>query len=270
MQIASGKVSELRDGLVEFGTDLFSGLDEKQANDLLQQAGLGEGPVPGVVNAFLYQTPDRTILIDCGGQGLMPGLGGLHAALIAQGIVASDVDTVFLTHIHPDHIGGLMNNGSPAFNNAQVLLHEKELAFWTDPALRSKLPPDFQVFFDAVQKTLQAYEDRISTFSGDEDIAPDVRAVSLPGHTPGHTGLQIGPEEAGLFIWGDIIHAGVFQLAVPEAAIAFDVDASAAVATRQSVLAQAASDRLHIAGGHMFGTGFIDIASNGYVFVADT
>lgn len=269
VSLAEGNVTSLRDGQVDLGIELFSNLPEDKAHELLAAAGSTADHASAAVNGFLYQTRDRTVLIDAGGQDLMPGLGALGPALARLGVPSASVDTVFLSHVHPDHIGGLLEGSAPAFPNAQLMLHQDELSFWTSPSLREQLPTEFQPFYDVAQTTLGAYSNQTTVFSGETEVAPGAHTVPLPGHTPGHSGLQIGGAD-GTFLWGDIVHAEVFQFAVPEACIAFDVDPDAAAATRKDVLARTAAEGVRLCGGHLSGFGRVERLGEAYTFVVET
>jgi glyoxylase-like metal-dependent hydrolase (beta-lactamase superfamily II) len=253
----------LRDGTLSLDVGLFSGADHA--------AELTVGPIDAAANAFLYRTGDTVMLIDAGGGGKLPGTGGLLAGLAELNVAPGTIDVVFCTHLHPDHIGGLMHDGEVVFPNATVWVHEAEIAFWGNADIKSAAPPDAQVFFDAAIAVLDGYGARIHPFNGTAAPLPNTRTIPLPGHTPGHTGLMIGDGPEGLFVWGDIVHAEAFQLAHPNASIAFDVDPEQAIATRLATLEQVVQDGLRVAGGHLSAPGFGHINKQGeaYVFVPE-
>jgi glyoxylase-like metal-dependent hydrolase (beta-lactamase superfamily II) len=268
VSVGGGTLILLRDGHVQLGAELFSGVSAADASRIFRAAGLGDGPASSCVNAFLYQTPDRTVLIDAGGAGIFPELGALRGLLAKAGISPDDIDTVFCTHLHPDHIGGLMNGTAPVFGKATLWLHQDELAFWGNQDIADAAPCEAKPFFKAAQNVIFGYQDRLHVFSGETECAPGAVTVPLPGHTPGHCGLQIGSPDTGVLIWGDIIHIEALQLAIPAASIAFDVNPDLAVATRKTILARVARDGRRVAGGHLSepGLGQITSAEEGYVF----
>lgn len=268
IEIPGASLTILCDGQVQLGAELFSNLPDDQATDLLQQAQSGPDPILTSVNAFLYQTQGRIVLVDAGGAGLFPGLGAISDQLTAAGIQPSQVDTIFCTHLHPDHIGGLLEADQPMFANATLWVHEDELAFWSDTDIQANAPEEGKAFFDAAQAVIAAYQHQLQPFTGAAEIAPDAIAVPLPGHTPGHCGLQIGNIDTGVFIWGDIVHVEAIQLPVPAASIAFDVDPQQAIATRNDVLEQVARAGTRVAGGHLSGSGvgYIRQVADGYAF----
>ena len=263
-----GIVTALLDGHLDVGADVFSGLTAEDAERLLAAAYRGAGPVPMGVNAYVYRTATRTILIDAGGGTVFPGLGALADTLAAAGIAPADVDAVLCTHLHPDHAGGLVGGDGPAFPNAALMINEADVAFWTSAENRAAAPESFRGFFDIAAQVVAAYGDRLSPFSGETELAGGVQAVPLPGHTPGHTGFQIGAGDTGLLVWGDIVHVEAFQLPQPTAAIGFDVDQAAAVATRQAILDRVVAERTRIAGTHLSfpGIGHVVRAAEGYAF----
>jgi glyoxylase-like metal-dependent hydrolase (beta-lactamase superfamily II) len=243
MTLGDGTVNVLRDGTLSLDVGLFSGADGA--------VELTAGPIYTAANAFLYRTGDTVMLIDAGGGGMLPGTGGLQARLAELDVAPDTIDIVFCTHLHPDHIGGLLHNGEVVFANATVWIHEAEIAFWGNEDIKSAAPPDAQVFFDAAIAVLDGYGARIHPFTGTAAPLPNIRTILLPGHTPGHTGLMIGDGPDGLFVWGDVVHAEAFQLAHPQASIAFDVDPEQAIATRLATLERVVQDGLRVAGGHL-------------------
>lgn len=271
LELENGLLTVFCDGEVALPPELFSGVTTSEAEAILQKANIAPGPAPANVNAFVYKTATQTILIDAGGAGLVPELGGLSELLADSGIQASDIDTVFCTHLHPDHIGGLLRDGKPVFSNATVWVHEDELAFWGSASIRENAPDEAMPFFDAAQAVITGYKQQLHSFNKPTECAPGVLTVLLPGHTPGHTGLQIGNPQTGLFIWGDIVHVEALQLACPDASIAFDVNPQQAVETRKKVLENVVRDGTRVAGGHLSSPGFgrIRKADSGYAFEAE-
>jgi glyoxylase-like metal-dependent hydrolase (beta-lactamase superfamily II) len=263
LSIGNGSVTTLRDGTLSLDVALFHGAENASQ--------LASGPIAAAANAYLYRTDDTTMLIDAGGGGLLPGTGHLAACLADLDVVPDDIDVIFCTHLHPDHIGGLVLDGKPVFAKATLWVNVAEIAFWRDAGIRAAAPAEAQDFFAAATAVLAAYGDRLHPFSGTVSPLPNTRTVPLLGHTPGHTGLMIGEGRDGLFVWGDIVHAEDLQLAYPDASIAFDVDPEQAIATRKATLARVVQEGLRVAGGHLSTPGFghIHPQGDGYVFAPE-
>lgn len=263
LTVGEGQVIPLRDGTLSLDTALFSGADGA--------AELAADAIDVAANAYVYRTKDTTMLIDAGGGTLVPGGGDLAARLTDVGIAPDDIDVIFCTHMHPDHIGGLLSDGGSVFEQATLWVHEAEITFWGDAEIRANAPAEAQDFFAAATAVLDVYCDRLMPFSGAVSPMPNTRTVALPGHTPGHSGLMIGDGPEGLFVWGDIVHAESFQLAYPRASIAFDVNAEQAIATRLMTLEHVVNDGLRVAGGHLStpGYGHIHRLEDGYVFAPE-
>lgn len=194
----------------------------------------------------------RRVLVDTAfGRTLPDNLASLD-------LDCDDIDAVLLTHMHPDHVGGLLRDGRAAFARADVYVSAPELAWWTDEAVRLSQPEDKREGFRLARAIADAYGGRLHTFqpgdpeTGGTEILPGIRAVAAYGHTPGHTMYRLGTADRRLLLWGDIIHAAAVQFARPEVAVVYDTDPAVAVATRKRALAWAAGEKnVWVAGAHL-------------------
>lgn len=263
-------VTALSDGHLGIDASVFPNVSPEAFAEAMR-ADFQPGPgYTAPVNAYVVQRGDGTVLIDAGGStGMAPTLGRLFDNLTAAGIDPAGVETVLLTHLHPDHIGGLMRGADPAFPNAELRVREEEIAFWSDPATRAAMPEAFRPMVDAALAVLDAYGDRLGPFTRDGQVAAGIDAVFLPGHTPGHTGYRIADGDASLLLWGDVIHVAPVQMPRPERFIGFDVSPEAAVATRARILEEVSADRAMVGGMHLPFPGFGHVArrGDGYAFV---
>ena len=270
-KVGDAEVTAVLDGYIDLDPALLPKAAPEEVADLLAANFLPAGKVRGAVNTYVINRSDKTILVDTGGANLLgPTMGRLGANLEAAGFNPADIDLIVMTHLHPDHVGGLAPEGSATFANAQLVVHQADVDFWTNEEIMNSVPENVQPFFKAAQASLAAYEGRVVPFSADGEISAGVQSMHLPGHTPGHCGFVVDGDEP-LLIWGDIVHATPLQFPHPEWAIAFDVDQDQAIATRQNVFDMTAADRLRIAGMHIAfpGVGHVTKAGSGYAFVPE-
>ena len=149
------------------------------------------------INCFVIRSGDRLLLVDAGFASKTEHVGRLAGNLKAIGIAPGDIDTIVMTHMHPDHEAGLTDSsGKAVFPKAELILHENELAFWKDDGAMARATAEGQGDFHLAREALAAYGDRVRTVQTDE-IAPGVRAFPTPGHTPGHTAWLIESKVTG-------------------------------------------------------------------------
>ncbi|RAT16927.1 MBL fold metallo-hydrolase [Lonsdalea populi] len=220
----------------------------------LKDDDLNASAVETSFNAFLINTGQNLVLVDTGyGKKSDAPVGRLLSHLKAAGYRPDQVDTVILTHLHGDHIGGLLTDGKPTFPNAAVYISKADRDFWLSEANLQKAPAERKGMFQLAQNTFHVINaaKKLKTFSGSQEIVPGVTSLPLAGHTPGHTGVWVDSEDAKLLVWGDTIHAAAVQFPLPATTISFDSDMDAAAKTRASIMADAAEKNYWVASAHI-------------------
>ena len=245
-------VCTVSDGYLDGSMAVIQNIPEAEAAQLLRDSFR---PVPRrtAVNTFIVRSGGRTALVDTGCGTAMAATGGkLFENLAAIGVAPEEVDTVLLTHMHPDHSNGLSDAaGRPLFPKAELVMHQAELAFWHDDAAMAKADETSRARnFMAGRTQVAPYRDRTRTHAGGE-VFPGVTAMPFPGHTPGHSGYLLASGGESLLIWGDIVHVPEVQVPHPEVTMAFDVDPVQAAAMRRRVFDMVATDRMLVAGMHL-------------------
>ena len=253
------RVTAISDGYLQAGLDLLSNIEADEASRLQARAGVLD-PTAIHVNCYLIRGRGRTVLVDAGGGGFFQPRGGaLMANLAAAGVSASDIDTVLLTHAHPDHVGGLLDaSGNKAFPGAELVVPEQEFAFWQDDANLSRASEDARSHFALARDVFDRYGMQTRRFRGSE-VLPGISAQPLPGHTVGHCGYRIESGDQGLLVWGDTVHFPHIQIVRPDASIAFDQEGLVAASTRSSLLDRVSAENLLVAGMHLGEPGFARI-----------
>ncbi|HET7765015.1 MAG TPA: MBL fold metallo-hydrolase [Burkholderiales bacterium] len=232
-----------------------------------------EDPVQTSVNGFLVNTGDKLVLIDTGAAGLFgPTLGNLAANLKAAGYQPEQVDEIYITHMHADHVGGLMAGDKMAFPNAVVRADKHDADYWLSQANLDKAPEAAKGFFQGAMASLNPYvaAGKFKPFEGNTELVPGVRALASHGHTPGHTTYVVESKGEKLVLIGDLIHVAAVQFSDPSVTIQFDTDSKAAQAQRKKAFADAAKNRYWVGAAHIAfpGIGHIQAAGKGYAWVA--
>ncbi|MDR1912643.1 MAG: MBL fold metallo-hydrolase [Helicobacteraceae bacterium] len=202
---------------------------------------LADNQNPSSINVFVIrssapQTRFPTILIDTGTGG------DIFANLKEANIALDSIEIILITHMHGDHIGGLIQNGKATFKNAAVFLPKNDLGYWLGSGDDNR---------KAAMALQEVYGDRLATFEWDKEIARAIKTIKAEGHTPGHSAFLIESKGQKLFIVSDLIHSIKVQTADPSQSVVYDVDPVLAASTRKKLLNYAANANLQIAGMHI-------------------
>lgn len=255
MQIGQIQVTAVFDGAIDIDTSLLKNAAPEELNRLLARMFVGNPKMSTAVNAYVVDTGREVLLIDTGMGGFRgPALGHIEENLRAAGYAPGKIDTVLLTHIHGDHVGGLTDAaGAARFPKAVVLVAQEEAAYWLSPEAAAAAPKGKQASFEFARKMAAPYiaSGRWQTFAKGATLAPGVRSEPTVGHTPGHTAFAIESEGQKLLIVGDVLHAHAVQFARPGVSIEFDVDQRMAIATRRAVLKAVAAEGCLLGGMHL-------------------
>lgn len=202
-----------------------------------------EGSVASSISCFVVETQGKRILFDAG-NGAAHG-GKMLERLRAAGIAPEQIDYIFVTHFHGDHIGGLAADGKPLFANAQLYVPDAEYAAWAAMSNDGGK--------EAVE-TVDTYGDRLHRFAYTDILPLGVKAMAAPGHTPGHTVYQTGR----LFIVGDLLHGFDLQMQDLDICPAYDMDPAKATESRKHFIDYIRQNKLITAGMHFPDNGVKD------------
>ncbi|NHZ93612.1 MBL fold metallo-hydrolase [Massilia sp. CCM 8733] len=271
MMLGEFEVTALSDGTTELPVNKLLKTAPAKVDKALAKSFLAS-PLETSFNAYLINTGSKLVLVDSGAGGLFgPNLGKLVANLKASGYQPEQVDEIYITHLHPDHVGGIAKDGAAAFANAVVRADKRDADFWLSQANMEKAPADAKGFFQGAMASLKPYIDakRFQPFEGDTQLVPGVKSTATYGHTAGHTSYLVESGGKKLLLAGDLIHVGAVQFDEPTVTIAFDSDEKAALAQRLKAFSAAAKDGTLVGASHLQfpGIGHLRSAGKSYQWV---
>lgn len=236
LKIGDIECAALQEGAAEMTLDAVSGRYPKASRAAIASALDGEAP-SGSLNLLYIKSGRTRILADVGFGGSTAGMGGALRGLESLGSAAAEIDIVYITHFHGDHIAGFFKaDGAPVYANALYITAQAEWDEWMGRWAASGAEADRLNL-----ARFSALRDRFKLIKGGDEIAPGVSAVDLKGHTLGHTGLLIESGGERLLHVVDILHQP-FQFTHTDWHFSFDTDPELAVATRLRTLQQCADE----------------------------
>ena len=275
-EFGEGQLSVLSDGHLQLPVSFLQpeGIEDTELQDLLERYQLTGDAYTPACNISVWQQGDRTVLFDVGaGSQFMMSAGQLPEALDAAGISPESVTDIILTHAHPDHLWGLLDDFDDLlYSNATIHIHRDELDYWQAEDTLSRTPESRQSFVVGAQSRLSRAEEQLSVFASGDEVLPGIEAVDTRGHTPGHTSLAIHQGSESVLIVGDALNNVALSFEYPRLPSPADQDPEQAALTRMALLDRLASEKMRMIGFHMPTPGFgrVERRDSAYRFVAES
>ncbi|KQQ35463.1 MBL fold metallo-hydrolase [Rhizobium sp. Leaf306] len=251
-QIRIGRftVTALTDGYADMPYDYFPGRAAPEVEKMASaQSTARPSGVRFLFNQYLVEDGERRILIDAGAAGSIGQTGRLPQALVTLGLQRSQIDAVIVTHMHQDHMGGLVLGGKNNYPEAEVYIDRRDVSHWTNPAKRAGAPDYLQTSFKMAEEVVRLYP-RLQAIDGEREIMPGITIIDLTGHTPGHVGVRVEDGGESLIMVSDMVFPVVHPVAT-DVFFLFEQDQAAAKAMRDRFFPRAASEGALIAATHM-------------------
>ena len=232
----------------------FINAPKERLEQALREHNIQTGEIVAPWICLLINTGRHRVLVDTGGgAGLTPGVGKLIRNMQAEGIETAEIDTVILTHGHPDHIGGNTDaEGKPAFPNARYIMWKDEWEFWTsepDLAQLQVAKELKELMLALARKNLPPIQDQLDLVECEMEILPGIRAIAAPGHTPGHMALAVSSDNKHLWYVSDAVLSPI-HLEQPDWYPAFDLNPEQTMATRRQLLDRIAAEKTLVISCH--------------------
>jgi glyoxylase-like metal-dependent hydrolase (beta-lactamase superfamily II) len=252
MKLGNFEVTTLLDGYLDVPTGVLQG-DAGHIREHLETSGQKmDAPIRLPVNTFLINTGNKLVLIDAGGAKMLgPSAGRLSQCLAAAGHTLDQIDEVYITHMHGDHLHGTVTpEGGPLFPNAIIRIAKADIDYWGSPQVEAAAPDNQKGRFVAAKRAMAAY------------------GVSAVGHTPGHSCYMVESNGQKLLLLGDLMHVAAVQFPRPEITVAFDWNQDTARGARKALFEQVAREKILVGAVHVAfpGIGSLRQSGSSYVF----
>ena len=223
-----------------------------EVNDALAAAFLPPSVLPISFTALLVNIGRKLVLIDTGTAGQITGSAGfMNANLAAAGIKPGAIDTIVISHFHPDHIDGIKTkDGDKVFPKAEILVPEPEWTFWMDDANMGRATGAVHKYFLNARRIFKDIAKEVRRFKPGDEVAPGIVSIPAYGHTPGHTAFAIHSGNQSMLAMSDTVRNPYLFARHPDWQPIFDMDGPQAVMARRAMLDRAAADRMLVEAYH--------------------
>ncbi|MGE3935093.1 MAG: MBL fold metallo-hydrolase [Rhodospirillaceae bacterium] len=272
-KVGTFEVTQLNDGVVKGGPlpeTFVRNASKADVEKALQAAFM---PSDGWTNTFtpiVVNTGQKLVLIDTGfGNNAAPALGQLRGNMAAAGIDPKSIDTVIISHFHPDHINGIRTKeGELVYPNAEIMVPAVEWAFWMDDARMNAAPEGMKGVFNVARRVFGPIAKDVKQFEWGKELVSGIASVDAKGHTPGHSAFTVASGSETMIYVADTTNNPLIFARNPEWKLMFDMDPDQSVATRKKLLDMCAADRIQASFYHAAfpATGYITKTASGYDF----
>jgi glyoxylase-like metal-dependent hydrolase (beta-lactamase superfamily II) len=257
-KVGSFECTQVADGLAQFPMPegFIKNASKDEVNKALAAAYLPTDKMTVPFNPMVVNTGSKLMVIDTGyGPEVFTQSKGARGQfltnLVAAGVDPKAVDTVIISHFHPDHINGLVNGaGGSAFPNAEIKVPAQEAAFWMDDGNMNKAQGGLLGAFKNTRRVMGAVQKQITKYEWNKEVAPGITAIPTVGHTPGHTSFVISSGNGKLLVQSDVTNNPLLFLRHPGWHVAYDMDGAKAEETRRKFYDMASVEKTLIAGFH--------------------
>jgi glyoxylase-like metal-dependent hydrolase (beta-lactamase superfamily II) len=267
------ELTALYDGIWNLPIDgsFMRNASAKAVNRALAAAFLAPNVLPISFTALLVNSGGKRILIDTGTAGQVTDSAGfMNANLAAAGVTPAMIDTIVISHFHPDHIDGIKTkDGDKVFANAEILVPEPEWAYWMDDGNMSRASGAVHKYFLNARRIFKDIAKEVRRYKPGSAVAPGIVSIPAYGHTPGHTAFAIHSGNQSMLAMSDTVRNPYLFVRHPDWQPIFDMDGPMAVKARRHMLDRAAADRMLVEAYHFPfpASGHIVKSGSGYELV---